>query len=196
MNIKEYTAEYNPIGNPQEIIVQSITQRISEKSYSIESLTNDLNNLQLTEDERKIINDIINDEKDHIVLLTAMLQDRVECEYDYDNDPCEDLSELVIVKESISSDQALTWIENNLNLSNPTQDKDGSYVYTLSDSKEFGKIYSKLDKNNGVTELKSSTMVTDDYSSIYFRRVSEPKFTINLQADFIANDYSLIIVEE
>lgn len=193
MNVKEDATITKTHEMSDEMFVQMISQRISEKSYAIESLTNDLDNYGFTEDERKVINDIIDDERDHLVLLTAMLQDRVGCDYDELGD---DMIESVVVRESTPSDQALRWIESNLGLSDPVQDKDGSYVYSLSNSKEFGKIYSKLDKNNGVTELKSSSMVTDDYSSIYFKRVGEPKFIINLQADFIANDYSLIVVEE
>lgn len=194
MNVREDVTVTTDYKLPTEQIIQMISQRISEKSYAIESLQNDLDNYGFTEDEIKIINDIISDEKDHLILLTAMLQDRVG----HEDVPAEldDISESVIVRESTPSDEAIKWIESNLGLKDCVQDKDGSYLYSLSNSKEFGKIYSKLDKNSGVTELKSSSMVTDDYSSIYFRRDSEPRFMINLQADFIANDYSLIVVEE
>lgn len=65
-------------------------------------------------------------------------------------------------------------------------------VIDIEDSDEYGRIYSKLDKNDLVTEDQDSSQVTFDTSSIQFE---SDDYLITLLADFENDKYTLTIKE-
>ena len=71
-----------------------------------------------------------------------------------------------------------------------TRSSDGSYVMDISDSTEYGKIYSKLDRSDLVEEEAMSSKVTYEASSIQY---TADKYIITLLADFDQDEYSLTI---
>ncbi len=69
--------------------------------------------------------------------------------------------------------------------------KDGSYVVTIKNSDEWGKIFSKLD-NSDLEEMEENSLLTDNNSSLMFR---SDNYQYNLSADFSANEYKLVITD-
>ena len=69
--------------------------------------------------------------------------------------------------------------------------KDGSYVITIKNSDEWGKIFSKLD-NSDLEEMEENSLLTDNNSSLMFR---SDNYQYNLLADFSANEYKLVITK-
>lgn len=69
--------------------------------------------------------------------------------------------------------------------------KDGSYVITIENSDEWGKIFSKLDGSD-LEDMEDNQLLTDNNSSLMFR---SDKYQYNLLADFSANEYKLVITE-
>lgn len=67
--------------------------------------------------------------------------------------------------------------------------KDGSYVITIDNSDEWGKIFSKLDGSD-LEELEENSLLTDNNSSFIFQ---SDDYQFNLLADFSANQYKLVI---
>lgn len=74
--------------------------------------------------------------------------------------------------------------------SNLTKSDEGSYIMDISDSTEYGKIYSKLDRSDLVQEEALSSQVTYDTSSIQY---TADKYIITLLADFKQDEYKLTI---
>lgn len=73
---------------------------------------------------------------------------------------------------------------------NLTKSDEGSYIMDISDSTEYGKIYSKLDRSDLVQEEALSSQVTYDTSSIQY---TADKYIITLLADFKQDEYKLTI---
>ena len=68
----------------------------------------------------------------------------------------------------------------------------GSYVIDISDSDEFNKIFSKLDKSELIEENEDSSVVNVNVSNIlYF----SDKFSLNLIADFKQDIYKLVVTD-
>ena len=194
MDIKR---DYNITESESSVgIIKLINMRLESKTKSIESYSRDLCNPDYTDEEKSLIREMIDDERDHLVLLTAMLEDRVgNSSYTVRGSAPFDMTESVVVETSTASDQLLRWVTVNLGLDDPSIE-DGTYTYSLPDSKEYGRVYSKLEKINSIVEVRQSSMTTDDYSSTQYKRSVDPKFTINLLGDFKNDEYSLIVVEE
>jgi hypothetical protein len=66
------------------------------------------------------------------------------------------------------------------------------YVLDIDNSDEYGKIYSKLDKSDLVTEVDDSSQITYDTASIQFE---SDEFMITLLADFENDTYKMTIKE-
>ena len=67
--------------------------------------------------------------------------------------------------------------------------KDDSYVIDLPDSDTFGKIYSKLDKNDDVEYLEDNSLLTVNNASMYYRY---DDVQITLIADFLNDEYKVV----
>lgn len=70
-------------------------------------------------------------------------------------------------------------------------DSEGGYVIDLNSSADFGKIYSKLDKNNDLNFLESNSLLTTDNASLIYRYEDEVEIT--LLGDFNNDKYQLVI---
>ena len=71
---------------------------------------------------------------------------------------------------------------------------DDGYVINLLDSKEYGKIFSILEKSDQVNILEDNQVITDQGSSLTYEDENEP-ILLNLLADFENNIYQLVITE-
>jgi hypothetical protein len=72
------------------------------------------------------------------------------------------------------------------------QGDDNSYVVSIMNSNEFGKIFSKLENAEDLDPLEDNQVVTEQGSSLVYESISEP-YMLNLIADFDGDVYSLII---
>lgn len=68
----------------------------------------------------------------------------------------------------------------------------GSYVIDLDDSEDYGRYYSKFDKNELIEEDEDSSVMTIHTSNIVFR---SDDFQFTLIADFDQDTYRLVCVE-
>jgi hypothetical protein len=66
------------------------------------------------------------------------------------------------------------------------------YVIDITDSDEYGKIYSRLDKSDLVEEVADSSQMTYENASIQFE---SDDYLITLLADFEADNYKITIKE-
>lgn len=71
-----------------------------------------------------------------------------------------------------------------------TYDSEGGYVIDLNSSSDFGKIYSKLDKNEDLNFLESNSLLTVDNASLVYRYEDEVEIT--LLGDFNNDKYQLV----
>lgn len=71
-----------------------------------------------------------------------------------------------------------------------TYDSEGGYVIDLNSSSDFGKIYSKLDKNEDLNFLESNSILTVDNASLVYRYEDEVEIT--LLGDFNNDKYQLV----
>lgn len=69
---------------------------------------------------------------------------------------------------------------------------DNAYVIDLTDSNEYGKIYSKLEKAEDLDIMYDNQVITEQGSSLVYESLSEP-LLLNLIADFEADKYQLIV---
>ena len=74
---------------------------------------------------------------------------------------------------------------------NYSSDND-AYIIDLSNSDEYGKIFSKLDKSNEVELLEDNQVITEQGSSLIYEAEDE-SYILNLIADFDEDKYQLII---
>ena len=82
-----------------------------------------------------------------------------------------------------------------LNISNEGEkSQDGSYVITLLDSDEYGKIFSRLEKSDDLDPLEDNQVVTEQGSSLMYESLSEP-YLLNLIADFDGDVYQLVVTK-
>lgn len=72
------------------------------------------------------------------------------------------------------------------------QGTDDSYIISIMNSNEFGKIFSKLENAEDLDPLEDNQVVTEQGSSLVYESISEP-YMLNLIADFDGDVYSLII---
>lgn len=72
-----------------------------------------------------------------------------------------------------------------------TYDSEGGYVIDLNSSSDFGKIYSKLDKNEDLNFLESNSLLTVDNASLVYRYEDEVEIT--LLGDFNNDKYQLVM---
>ena len=72
-----------------------------------------------------------------------------------------------------------------------TYDSEGGYVIDLNSSADFGKVYSKLDKNDDLNFLESNSLLTTDNASLIYRYEDEVEIT--LLGDFNNDKYQLVI---
>lgn len=71
----------------------------------------------------------------------------------------------------------------------------GSYIVDISNSDEYGKIYSILDKavdKEELNMLEDNQVVTEQGSSLMYESETEP-YILNLIADFDGDVYQLVI---
>lgn len=69
-------------------------------------------------------------------------------------------------------------------------DKSNKYVVDLSDSDEYGRIFSKLNKSDLVEENDSASQITVNNSTIVYEG---EEYDIILQADFDNDLYKIIV---
>lgn len=74
------------------------------------------------------------------------------------------------------------------------QGDDNSYIVSIMNSTEFGKIFSKLENSEDLDPLEDNQVVTEQGSSLVYESISEP-YILNLIADFDADVYQLVINE-
>ena len=73
----------------------------------------------------------------------------------------------------------------------PGEEINGKYVIPLSDSNEYSKVYTLLDKSELVDLDTSTTLVTDKVSELqYFG----DGFTVKLDANFTDDFYRVVII--
>lgn len=83
-------------------------------------------------------------------------------------------------------------IIQDLNIKDGEYSKDGSYVVNLEDSDEFGRVFSRLDRNEDYEELTENSLISlFDTSLIWLK----DNFQINLIADLTQDSYKLVITE-
>ena len=85
------------------------------------------------------------------------------------------------------------FIENAGIASRGKMSDDGVYVINLSDSNEYSKMYTVLDKMDGIY-LDASNIMVDEHASIL--TYTGEGIKAELKADFDANLYTLNIWEE
>lgn len=83
--------------------------------------------------------------------------------------------------------------QNNINKTY-TISEDNSYIITLDNSDDFGKMFSHLEKIEDLEQLEDNQVVTEQGTSILYKSNSE-NYLFNLIADFDGNVYSLIVSE-
>lgn len=74
------------------------------------------------------------------------------------------------------------------------QGDDNSWVVSIMDSTEFGKIFSRLENADDLDPLEDNQVVTEQGSSLVYESISEP-YMLNLIADFDADVYQLVVNE-
>lgn len=72
--------------------------------------------------------------------------------------------------------------------------EDGSYIVTILNSNDYGKIFSKLEKSDDLDIMEDNQVVTEQGSSLMYESISQP-YLLNLIADFEGDTYELIITE-
>ena len=82
-----------------------------------------------------------------------------------------------------------------LNLQKPGIFEGNQYIVELQDSKEWGNIFSKLEKNNKLEELEDHSML-DEFVYQYEDEENGDIFTISLISSLDDDTYSLIIEKE
>ena len=70
----------------------------------------------------------------------------------------------------------------------------GSYVITIDNSNDYGKMFSKLEKADDLDILTDNQVITEQGSSLMYESITEP-FLFNLIADFDGDIYQLVITE-
>lgn len=68
--------------------------------------------------------------------------------------------------------------------------KNNSYIIDITNSQEFGKIYSMLEKYDGVDEVTESSLLTEHNASL---RYLGDDYQIDLLADFDQDTYRLVV---
>ena len=69
---------------------------------------------------------------------------------------------------------------------------DSSYVIDITDSNEYGKIFTILEKEDDLDPLEDNQVVTEQGSSLMYESMSEP-YLLNLIADFDGDVYQLVV---
>lgn len=72
--------------------------------------------------------------------------------------------------------------------------QDNSYVVSIENSNEYGKVFSTLENSDDLDIMKENQVVTEQGSSLMYESLSE-NFILNLLADFDNNVYQLVITE-
>jgi len=70
--------------------------------------------------------------------------------------------------------------------------QDGKSVIDIADEREYGRIYTLLDRSDLIEEDEESSMITMDSSSIQY---DNDDYILTLIADFNLNEYKLVIKE-
>lgn len=70
--------------------------------------------------------------------------------------------------------------------------QDGKAVVDIADEKEYGRIYTLLDRSDLIEEDEESSMITMDSSSIQY---DNDNYILTLIADFNLDEYKLVIKE-
>ena len=73
-----------------------------------------------------------------------------------------------------------------------TYSRDGSYVITLTDSDDFGKVFSILNGNDEVEDMNDNALVQDLGASLLYRYGDTQ---INLIADLEGDSYRIVMTE-
>lgn len=79
-----------------------------------------------------------------------------------------------------------------IGIDKPINIQDGKAVVDISDEKEYGRIYTLLDRSDLVEEDEESSMITMDSSSIQY---DNDDYILTLIADFNLDEYKLVIKE-
>ena len=71
---------------------------------------------------------------------------------------------------------------------------DGSYIIDLSNSDEYGRMFTILDKSDDLDIMQDNQVITEQGSSLMYEALNEP-YSINLLADFDNDLYQLVITK-
>lgn len=71
--------------------------------------------------------------------------------------------------------------------------KNNSYVIDLDTDKEFGKVYSLLDRNEDVEQLEENNLLTVHNASLIY--LYKDRYQINLKSNFDTDEYSIILTD-
>lgn len=89
----------------------------------------------------------------------------------------------------------LDFIKNKLHIIATPEVKEQSARITaffeLVNDKQYGVVFSKLDKNKNIELLDDNQFVTEQGSSIVYTSVEKPYYIITLMADYLNEKYSL-----
>jgi len=80
-----------------------------------------------------------------------------------------------------------------LGIKSKGEESDNGYVVDLKNSDEFFKVYSTFDVSNLLDEAEEATTLTEENGNITFY---SDDYQLTLTADFEADMYKLIIVED
>ena len=79
----------------------------------------------------------------------------------------------------------------NINKSGEYNDNN-NYIISLLDSKEYGRVFSTLEKSDAVDIMEDNQVITEQGSSLMYEAIEEP-YILNLLADFDNSIYQLVI---
>lgn len=79
-----------------------------------------------------------------------------------------------------------------IGIDKPISTQDGKAVVDIDDERDYGRIYTLLDRSDLVEEDEESSMITMDSSSIQY---DNDDYVLTLIADFNLDEYKLVIKE-
>ncbi|WP_300924608.1 hypothetical protein [uncultured Clostridium sp.] len=74
------------------------------------------------------------------------------------------------------------YLKKTIGINLEGQKSDSSYVIDIKNSKEYGRVFSKLDNCDDLQLLDDNQLITEESSSLMYESKSEP-YLLNLLAD-------------
>lgn len=79
-----------------------------------------------------------------------------------------------------------------LGIDKPGEYTEDSYIVSLTDSKEYGRVFSILEKSDKLDIMEDNQVVTEQGSSLMYESTEE-SYIVNLLADFDNSVYQLVV---